>query len=227
MKLITKLVIGIVLIILIYSGIFFATHKTGQATATVEFNIVSNVTPTVTPTPAPEGGGGGGGITKCIELWQCDPWGECSPSEYQIRSCFDNNFCSTIKVKPTEIQRCNYITRPPNCFDKIKNNNEEGIDCGGRCVPCPSCNDGIKNQDEADVDCGGVCGECVLSVNSEGRAPGAFSMGILVKDINLYWPAWLLLSILLLILIQLYNEVKEQIKEQREYKHHASRHISR
>ena len=220
MKIITKLVIGIVLVVLIGLGFFFATYKTGRATATVEFNIISNVTP---PVVTPGAGGGGGGITRCIELWQCDPWGECSPSEYQIRSCFDNNFCSTIAAKPTEIQRCNYITRPSSCFDKIKNNNEEGIDCGGKCVPCPNCNDGIKNQDETDVDCGGVCGECVINVATEGQAPGAFSMNILVKDVNLYWPAWLLLSILLLILMQLYNEVKQQIKERHEYRHHVSR----
>lgn len=217
MKIITKLILEGIFIVLICLGIFFAAQKTGQATATVKFNIVSNVT--VTPPPSLPGGGGGG-ITGCTELWQCDSWGECSPSEYQIRSCFDKNSCGTIKKKPTEIQRCNYITRPASCFDQIKNNNEEGIDCGGSCVPCPSCNDGIKNQDESDVDCGGVCGECIISATAEGKAPGAFSMNILVKDVNLYWPAWLLLSILLLILIQLYNEVKEQIKEQREYRHH-------
>ncbi|MBN1156924.1 hypothetical protein JXA85_04865 [Candidatus Woesearchaeota archaeon] len=74
----------------------------------------------------------------------------------------------------------------PSCFDNMKNQNEEGIDCGGPCKSCtlcengfkdgeeegidcggdckpcakPSCDDGIKNQDETGVDCGGSCEPC-------------------------------------------------------------------
>lgn len=56
------------------------------------------------------------------------------------------------------------------CYDGELNQTEEGIDCGGDCVPCdstatvppePTCFDGILNQDETDIDCGGAtCAPC-------------------------------------------------------------------
>ena len=52
-----------------------------------------------------------------------------------------------------------------SCVDGIKNQDEEGVDCGGSCSPClgeESCYDGIKNQDEEEVDCGGKCKSCTL-----------------------------------------------------------------
>lgn len=45
----------------------------------------------------------------------------------------------------------------PSCNDGIKNQNEEGIDCGGICPACSSCTDGLMNGDEEGVDCGGSC----------------------------------------------------------------------
>lgn len=52
---------------------------------------------------------------------------------------------------------------PPNCFDGILNNNEEGVDCGGPCEECaPTCFNGVwdvlpeQGWVEEDVDCGGV-----------------------------------------------------------------------
>lgn len=76
---------------------------------------------------------------------------------------------------------------PPNCYDGIQNNGEEGIDCGGpcnkecdhcnngifepekgetwvdcggSCPPCAQCANGIKDGDEIGIDCGGSCGSC-------------------------------------------------------------------
>jgi hypothetical protein len=75
---------------------------------------------------------------------------------------------------------------PPTCSDKVKNNAETGIDCGGppSCPRCPAgqtckigsdcessvcwagsceppkCDDGILNGDETAWDCGGSCGPC-------------------------------------------------------------------
>lgn len=78
---------------------------------------------------------------------------------------------------------------PPNCYDLILNNGEEGIDCGGPCEqecnhcingiyepnkgetwvdcggPCPvcaQCSNGILDGDETGIDCGGSCGGCEL-----------------------------------------------------------------
>jgi|GEM_PF-2989784 len=50
-----------------------------------------------------------------------------------------------------------------SCFDGIKNQGEEGIDCGGPCQPCPSCDDGVQNQGETGVDCGGPCPPCTTT----------------------------------------------------------------
>jgi len=51
----------------------------------------------------------------------------------------------------------------PSCYDNIKNQGEQGIDCGGPCGVCivkASCYDNIKNQGEQGIDCGGPCGVC-------------------------------------------------------------------
>lgn len=69
-----------------------------------------------------------------------------------------------------------------SCSDGLKNQDEVGVDCGGKCggywydgschsapkttttetntstVKKATCTDDIKNQDETNVDCGGVCG---------------------------------------------------------------------
>lgn len=79
---------------------------------------------------------------------------------YQIRECSDLNYCNTTYNKPEESVYCHYLLSP-NCYDGVKNchNNdcEVLVDCGGPCNPCPSCSDGIKNQDEDGIDCGTPC----------------------------------------------------------------------
>lgn len=125
-------------------------------------------------------GGGAGGIalgnisllnssiqlnkTSCKEDWNCTDWGVCFINETQTRICSDVNNCNTTRKKPSELQECLYAG---TCFDKIRNGNELGIDCGGPCLPCPghekepNCFDGIKNCQgeicEGGVDCGGPC----------------------------------------------------------------------
>ncbi|MBN2142619.1 hypothetical protein JW711_04785 [Candidatus Woesearchaeota archaeon] len=74
-------------------------------------------------------------------------------------------------------------TTKETCNDGVKNQDEDGIDCGGKCggywydnrcnaiteeerdarnaedEPAKeSCSDGVKNQDETGIDCGGTCG---------------------------------------------------------------------
>ncbi len=129
------------------------------------------------PTPIPSGGGGGGGadvnkteIEVCEEDWICTEWGPCLPSGYQFRNCRDRNECGTTNNMPNTSRECIYI---PTCRDKIRNQGETGVDCGGPCPPCPSCKDGILNQQEQEVlqimssdpedrsDCGGpFCPAC-------------------------------------------------------------------
>lgn len=51
----------------------------------------------------------------------------------------------------------------PTCTDRIQNQDETGIDCGGPCPACPepereaTCFDNLWNQGEAGIDCGGPC----------------------------------------------------------------------
>jgi len=52
---------------------------------------------------------------------------------------------------------------PETCYDKIQNQDETGVDCGGVCPPCPTCYDGIQNGGETGIDCGGICGQCRAS----------------------------------------------------------------
>lgn len=59
------------------------------------------------------------------------------------------------------------------CNDEIKNQGEEGIDCGGPCDICPTCDDGVKNQGEKKVDCGGPCDNCPTctdNIKNQGEA---------------------------------------------------------
>ena len=56
--------------------------------------------------------------------------------------------------------------RPPTCLDGLRNNGENGIDCGGPCKSCTSCNDGVRNGDETGIDCGGSCPDCVIQCTS-------------------------------------------------------------
>jgi len=53
-----------------------------------------------------------------------------------------------------------------NCADGVQNQDETGIDCGGKyCLPCANCLDGIQNQDETGIDCGGsiCCAPCIAT----------------------------------------------------------------
>ncbi len=108
----------------------------------------------------------------CQENWICSNWGECKPIEQirsintkikgvRIRTCRDINFCQTENKKPSLQEECDYVS-PTTCFNKIKDNGEEKIDCGGPCPPCPTCFDKIQNQLEEGIDCGGPCDACTF-----------------------------------------------------------------
>src|SRR6478736_487052 len=91
--------------------------------------------------------------------------------------CASNNDCETQFCRSG---RC----ADPTCLDKIQNQDETGVDCGGVCSPCDvgqrcsvnedcstapcvknvcgdHCVNGVKDVDESDKDCGGVtCAPC-------------------------------------------------------------------
>ena len=57
------------------------------------------------------------------------------------------------------------VTQPSSasCTDNLKNQNEEGVDCGDSCGACATCFDGERNQNEEGVDCGGECNPCTTT----------------------------------------------------------------
>ncbi len=85
------------------------------------------------------GGGGGGRARECNENWECSDWGECLAGK-QKRKCTDSNKCRTTLNKPNESRACGeeIEIKLPTCTDRIRNQNEEGVDCGGVCLPCPA-----------------------------------------------------------------------------------------
>ncbi|HII15885.1 MAG TPA: hypothetical protein HA362_06250 [Nanoarchaeota archaeon] len=165
------------------------------------------------PPPPPDtgttpGGAGGGGAGKfCEPRWACTDWDWCQPGNIQTRLCEDRNNCRVIAGKPAESQSCIY-TEFPTCFDRIKNQDELLPDCGGDyCKPCPTCDDGIPNQEEEGIDCGGPCPVCkeVLAPVEVKKLPVEIKQ--VVTNLSVYWPFWLLLSILLLSMARVVKEV--------------------
>jgi hypothetical protein len=94
--------------------------------------------------------------------------------------CTANNDCESAYCKSG-------ICTDPTCKDKIRNQDETGVDCGGHCLPCDiglpcdsdadcigeycfdngkskacgdHCKSGVREADETDEDCGGSCDPC-------------------------------------------------------------------
>ena len=72
--------------------------------------------------------------SACTPNWQCGDWQECIEGT-QTRICLDNTNCNTQEGIPTTSQPCEVIITE-TCSDKIKNQDEKGIDCGGVCKKC-------------------------------------------------------------------------------------------
>ena len=53
---------------------------------------------------------------------------------YKRWECFDLNYCGDNSTMPNPWSACD--TAVPTCKDEIKNQGEEGIDCGGPCKAC-------------------------------------------------------------------------------------------
>ncbi|MBN2230332.1 MAG: putative metal-binding motif-containing protein, partial [Candidatus Thorarchaeota archaeon] len=126
-------------------------------------------------------GGGGSFLTACYENWNCTEWGTCLSNGTQYRECFDTNSCDekydekiinrvyTTK-RPPLYQNCTYSVLP-NCNDRIQNQDETDVDCGGSI--CPRCRDGSKclNDNDCFDKCDPERGICYTSVLPEIVAP--------------------------------------------------------
>jgi hypothetical protein len=102
----------------------------------------------------------------------CMPRGWTRVDKCPIATCFDGiRDCHDGACETDVDQGGPCKTENASCFDGIKNQNEEGVDCGGVCPPCltrpqkASCFDALVNCHdgacETGVDCGGPCPPCL------------------------------------------------------------------
>ena len=73
-------------------------------------------------------------IITCTPDWKCGEWQECINGN-QIKICLDGNNCGTSEGEPVKSQSC-IVEIKETCSDKIKNQDETSIDCGGVCKKC-------------------------------------------------------------------------------------------
>lgn len=167
--------------------------------------VMLNVTytpPAVPGVDLPSGGGGGGGEDiDCVEQWVCRDWTPCIEG-IQIRRCRDLAYCGTNHSIPAIKQTCHI----PSCSDRIENQNETDVDCGGPCTPCKTCFDNIQNCHdglcELGIDCDGPCLPCELSA---------------LKEVEFLKSPWITLAILLIVIfsIEAYlYATKRRLREQ-------------
>ncbi len=185
------------------SILFFASDGTNSSPSN---NVTLTVNALPAPSPSPSfgsggsgsgggaGGGSGSGNYLCEFNWECSRWSECENSNQQRR-------CKLVKVQPYQLQKkCPQFVIPEqsrncaaqasnngmakeNCDDKIQNQNEEGIDCGGACPTC--LNSGQKNETQAHAPL----------MAAEQAMPAGYAITSLPKIANAY-----LLAIAILLL---------------------------
>jgi len=73
-------------------------------------------------------------VITCTPNWKCGDWQTCVNSS-QTRICLDDANCNTQEGIPATSQAC-IIEIKETCSDKIKNQNETNVDCGGVCKRC-------------------------------------------------------------------------------------------
>lgn len=112
----------------------------------------NNITLTVNNPPAPSSGGGssssssgggGSGNFICEFDWRCGEWSECLSGK-QERKCilvqvpvFTLNDKCPQNTIPEQSRDCKVpVAVKETCGDKIRNQNEKDVDCGGVCKPC-------------------------------------------------------------------------------------------
>lgn len=135
------------------------TNTTANLTNTTYKNVTDVIIPNVTAPPV---------LGNCIQEWDCSSWSAClnnvqTRSCYQVDNCdvqLEQGLIASIVEMPKlpESQGC--VSPSPskpvpvpetpkpivpkadkpiaNCTDKLKNQDETGVDCGGKCKACAS-----------------------------------------------------------------------------------------
>jgi hypothetical protein len=127
----------------------------------------------------PTGGGGAGALNSCENGIKDGDEADVDCGGDQCARCIANHKCTAnddCESQNCKSGRCSVAS----CIDKILNQDETGVDCGGACLPCDigtacstnsdcageycvdgacedHCTSGAREADETDVDCGGSC----------------------------------------------------------------------
>ena len=106
------------------------SHSCTEETTTITTPITTeSVEPIITTEPIIETP-----VITCTPEWKCGDWQECVQST-QTRICLDNANCNTQEGIPATSQAC-VAEIKETCSDKIKNQDETSVDCGGVCKKC-------------------------------------------------------------------------------------------
>ena len=150
-------------------------------------------------------------LAQCTEDWQCSAWEKCI-GETTSRGCYDANDCGTSVSRPAETAACKDII--PYCYDKILNQDESDVDCGGKI--CGKCS--LKKACFVNEDCNeGYCINRVCALEQAAPAPPSESPWIYA----LVSVAAILIIIAVIILgkkvkkreIPIYSDKKRGVKE--------------
>jgi hypothetical protein len=121
------------------------------------YSLQGQTVPPSQPPSQPPPGGTPAPVFSCDKLWQCTDWTQCKEKS-QTRAC------SLVTVaRFTQSTACPGTANAPYTSMRcITNVTDVKI--------AESCSDGIRDQDEEGVDCGGVCKPCSITGNATGNA---------------------------------------------------------
>jgi hypothetical protein len=154
-----------------------------------------------TQTNETEHHGGGGGGSGCTSKWVCGEWGSCLVSGYKYRTCVDQNSCNTVDEKE-ESMLC---SASELCSNGLRDEGEQGIDCGGA---CPACGNGGVNLQGGDGSSGRGLEQNLSSEAGEGQDNVQLPFGLRNKNI-LPLSFGFFILILLLLAGYLYYKIKK------------------
>ena len=140
----------------------------------------------------------------CAERWDCTAWEGCYQGISE-RKCFDLNQCYTANEMPAEIASCQDVL--PYCYDKIINQDETDVDCGG--LVCDACRLGkacFKDRDCAEGSC--IKGKC--NYETEESAVAAVPAPISLTDRTLAITAAVLVLAIVFVAFSLIKKLKRQ-----------------
>ncbi len=110
------------------------TEETQQISTTSTLNQETPITTTEETTIPPESTQTDS-VSSCTPNWKCGEWQECLDNK-QVRVCLDTNSCNSQENIPPTSQECISKEVKATCSDKIKNQGELNVDCGGPCKKC-------------------------------------------------------------------------------------------